>query len=252
MPEGYYQVRLKFAEIADSAAGERIFNVLINNNTVLANFDVFAAANGKNLAVDKVFDHIVPYGGNIVIQFEGTGSHDPNPKIAAVEIVSELYEYPTSLSETGQFLAQIATVGSQPYATIAAPPMDFRIDANHMDAMSMAGVLLINFASPDNSGSATMNGNVVRLPETPPFGAFSYLYCATLIAELAVATVTGNQLLNATSERGLGLLMFNTQQYPGATVTGNVLQGYCELPTRRLPASVPAPMNTWQFMNTML
>ncbi|HXB97722.1 MAG TPA: glycosyl hydrolase family 18 protein, partial [bacterium] len=53
VPAGSYQVTLKFAETYFTAAGSRVFNVAVNGATVLTNFDVFAAAGGENIAIDK-------------------------------------------------------------------------------------------------------------------------------------------------------------------------------------------------------
>src|SRR6202522_4390639 len=46
-PGASYTVRLDFAEEYWTAAGDRTFNVLINNNQVLTNFDIFATAGGE-------------------------------------------------------------------------------------------------------------------------------------------------------------------------------------------------------------
>ena len=47
-PGAAYTLRLHFAEIYWTAAGQRLFNVKVNGAQVLTNFDVFAAAGGKN------------------------------------------------------------------------------------------------------------------------------------------------------------------------------------------------------------
>jgi GH35 family endo-1,4-beta-xylanase len=47
-----YKVTLKFAEIYASAANARLFDVTVNGQLFLDNYDVFAAAGGKNIAVD--------------------------------------------------------------------------------------------------------------------------------------------------------------------------------------------------------
>src|SRR6202011_6137559 len=44
VPNGNYTVLLKFAEIYWTQAGQRIFNVSINGNPVLTNFDILATA----------------------------------------------------------------------------------------------------------------------------------------------------------------------------------------------------------------
>ena len=60
-------MNLKFAEFWWTSAGQRIFNVAINGQTVLSNFDIFAAAGGGLIAVDKAF--AVTATSVITIQF---------------------------------------------------------------------------------------------------------------------------------------------------------------------------------------
>jgi hypothetical protein len=66
-----------------NAAGKRVFNVAINGTPVLQNFDVFAAAGGAYIAIDKQFPVSVT-GGGISIQFtNGTAN---SPLVNAIEI----------------------------------------------------------------------------------------------------------------------------------------------------------------------
>ncbi len=87
VPAGSYQVTLKFAENYWTAAGDRVFNVSINGNTVLTNFDIFKSAGGENIALDEVFNNIAPAGGAITIQF-GPASVD-NAMVDAIQIIPE-------------------------------------------------------------------------------------------------------------------------------------------------------------------
>jgi hypothetical protein len=80
---GNYSVILKFAEIYFTSTGSRMFNVVINGNQVLTNFDIVAAAGSAFKAIDKTFPVTVT-GNSITIQFV-TGSAD-FPKISAFEI----------------------------------------------------------------------------------------------------------------------------------------------------------------------
>jgi hypothetical protein len=52
---GTYSVTLKFAEIYFTTTGRRVFNVAINGQTVLSNFDIVAQAGGAFKAIDKTF-----------------------------------------------------------------------------------------------------------------------------------------------------------------------------------------------------
>jgi fibronectin type 3 domain-containing protein len=80
-----YTVRLHFAELYFSAAGNRVFNVAINGTTVLSNFDIFAAANANFTAVVEQFSVTADSSGDIVIAF--TNGTKDQPMINGVEIL---------------------------------------------------------------------------------------------------------------------------------------------------------------------
>lgn len=81
---GKYQVRLKFAETAMKAKGERIFDVLINGKKVLADFDILQEAGGTNKALEKTFKDVVPdANGQITLQFVASIQ---TAKVCAIEI----------------------------------------------------------------------------------------------------------------------------------------------------------------------
>jgi hypothetical protein len=84
VPNGTYDVRLKFAETTWTAAGQRIFNIAVNGQIVQSNFDVVAAAGGANRAVDRTYAVNVT-GGQIAIDL--TGVKD-NPIINAIEVTA--------------------------------------------------------------------------------------------------------------------------------------------------------------------
>jgi hypothetical protein len=81
---GNYTVNLKFAELYFTSAGSRKFNVVINGQTVLTNFDVVAAAGGGLKAVDRAFPVTVT-NGQIVIQLVTVLS---TPTLNAIEITA--------------------------------------------------------------------------------------------------------------------------------------------------------------------
>jgi hypothetical protein len=83
VPNGNYNVDLKFAEIYWTSAGERIFNVAINGAQVLTNFDIVAAAGAPLTAIGQTFPVTVT-GGLITIQF--TAGSANYPKVSAIQI----------------------------------------------------------------------------------------------------------------------------------------------------------------------
>ncbi len=83
-PGATYTVRLHFAEIYYAAANLRLFNVKINGVQLLTNFDVFANAHGKNIALVKSFTATADNSGNITIGFV---SVKDSAKVSAIEVV---------------------------------------------------------------------------------------------------------------------------------------------------------------------
>ena len=83
LPDGAYQVTLKFAELWAKAPNRRQFAVDVNGQRVLTNFDIFAAAGGRYRAVDRNFSTRVA-GGRLTLAFIGQVG---NALINAIEIV---------------------------------------------------------------------------------------------------------------------------------------------------------------------
>ena len=78
-----YTVRLDFAEEYWTTAGSRTFNVLINGNQVLTNFDIFATAGGEFKAVAESFTATASSTGTISIQFVTTKD---NAQVNGIEV----------------------------------------------------------------------------------------------------------------------------------------------------------------------
>ena len=83
-PGASYKVRLHFAETYWTAAGQRTFNVTINGQTALTNFDILATAGAANKAVAQQFTTTADSTGKITIQF--TTVKD-NAQVNAIEVI---------------------------------------------------------------------------------------------------------------------------------------------------------------------
>ncbi|GCE08936.1 malectin domain-containing carbohydrate-binding protein [Dictyobacter aurantiacus] len=79
-----YTVRLHFAEVYFTSAGQRSFNVTINGNQVLSNFDIFAAAGGQNKAIIEQFNTRADASGTVTLQFTSVVN---NAKICGIELI---------------------------------------------------------------------------------------------------------------------------------------------------------------------
>ncbi len=86
VPGGTYNVRLHWAELTWTAAGQRKFNVTVNGVSMLTAFDVFAAAGGYKKAVMRLMTVSASSSGQIVIAFAQAGAD--NPFISGIEITS--------------------------------------------------------------------------------------------------------------------------------------------------------------------
>jgi hypothetical protein len=95
-----YTVHLHFAEIYWQSAGQRVFNVVINSNLVLQNFDIIAAAGCANCAIVKSFAATADSNGNITITFQPVKDL---PAINGIEIAPVQV---TLLLSNGQWLTQ--------------------------------------------------------------------------------------------------------------------------------------------------
>ena len=80
---GAYQVRLHFAELNKSGAGQRTFDVRLENSTVLSNFAIWASAGGIDRAITRSFNASVT-DGVMTIDFI---RRVQNAKVSAIEII---------------------------------------------------------------------------------------------------------------------------------------------------------------------
>ena len=68
-PGSSRKVTLYFVEHFWSAAGKRLFDVIVNGTQVLTDFDVFADAGGEFIAVQRTFTTTASSSGEVVVQF---------------------------------------------------------------------------------------------------------------------------------------------------------------------------------------
>ena len=83
-PGATYIVDLHFAETYWTAPGQRLFNVSINNQQVLNNYDIFASAGAEYTATEQSFHATADSTGTITISFTVGGAD--NPQINGIQI----------------------------------------------------------------------------------------------------------------------------------------------------------------------
>jgi hypothetical protein len=153
-----YTVRLHFAELYFSAAGDRVFNVAINGTTVLTNFDIYATAQAKYTAVVEQFTATANSSGDIVIAF--TNGTIDQPMINGVEVLgsstscSAVPSAPTGLTATASSSSAIAlswTAVTPPancsisgYSVYGSTTSGFTPSSNNLIASGVTGTTYTN------------------------------------------------------------------------------------------------------------
>ncbi len=86
VPNGTYTLRLHFAETfpANTAIGDRVFDVFVEDNLVLDNLDIIEQVGAQNRALVRQIPGISVSDGNLTLQF---GHVVDNPTIAAIEVL---------------------------------------------------------------------------------------------------------------------------------------------------------------------
>ena len=135
-PNGTYETTLYNAETDWSAAGRRQFNVSVQGQQVLSNFDIFVAAGGPNKAVVVTFTNIVA-GGQLQIDFHGVATAwDTNARVSGVrvrKIADPVYESipPTvtiNIPADGSMVTGIVSVTGTATDNIAVAKVEVSID----------------------------------------------------------------------------------------------------------------------------
>jgi regulation of enolase protein 1 (concanavalin A-like superfamily) len=86
VPAGKYKVTLRFAETYVKNPGERVFDVLLNGNTVLDHFDILKEAGAVDKGVEKSFPVSMDAAGILEVRFKAWVQ---NAKICAIEIIKQ-------------------------------------------------------------------------------------------------------------------------------------------------------------------
>jgi uncharacterized repeat protein (TIGR02543 family) len=153
VPNGNYTVTLKFAEIYDTAAGQRYMNGSLNGTTVFSNLDVWTATGGPNRAYDLSYPVSVT-SGLLTITLTCTSSNN-SAEVNALQIVAggspQQYYLTTAVSPSGAGSISPASgwYNSGSYVTITASP------ASGYQFSGWTGV----DSSNGTTGYVTMNGN---------------------------------------------------------------------------------------------
>ena len=274
---GFYSVTLDFAEIYHTAspdAGIRIFDVSINGEPVLTNFDIGATV-GPLSAYTQTFTNIPSSSGQIVVQFTGTSNgSDHNAKIDALSVSSASsgapYLGPGNESDSTLFFDQLAQVAWQSYTSISSQAR-WRFDSNEMQGLTATAILLLDDDNlyNDNSGSVMLTGNRIdgQIQEQRFFAEdlavtsqtaakapaanlteqggivaresfitdFVYLVAVSAVSRAVIASNMVTNGNNATGDYGDCLIVSNSGvQEAFLTIMSNLFAGYINVPARAI------------------
>ena len=139
---GSYTLRLDFADLLSSAAGQNVFNVTVNGTQVLTNFDIYAqASNAEFKAVAESFSATADNSGKITVEFAPVTGY---AQINGLEV------------QSGGSDVLAVNAGLLPGGTITVEPSTFTnqgsLQASNGEALSVSGLS-------GNVGSATLSGS---------------------------------------------------------------------------------------------
>jgi len=108
MPGTLYNIRLHTSEPAYSAPNQRVFNLSVNGTQVLTNFDIYAQAGGKNIAVAPNFIGIPNSFGVLNFVFTNVVG---SAYINAIDLQAQVGPIPTPPAPTGLSISSVTTTG---------------------------------------------------------------------------------------------------------------------------------------------
>jgi Malectin domain/Lactonase, 7-bladed beta-propeller len=113
LSNGSYVVNLYFAEMYFNAPGQRVFNVTVRGQTVLSNFDIFAAIGARTAGVCSVVTNVTDGRLRIV----GTATVN-NAKFSAIEVLPNTGSTPTPTPTVSPTPTPVPTSTPTPRPTV--------------------------------------------------------------------------------------------------------------------------------------
>jgi hypothetical protein len=155
VPNGNYTVTLKFAEIFDSAQGQRYMNIALNGTTVRSGLDVWTAAGAKNRAYDESYP-VTVNNGQLTITLTCTSPNN-SAEVNAIQIVAgttqQQYSLTTSVPNGGG-----STTPSCPGGCLYSSGSPVQITATPNSGYQFTGFTGVDSSS-GSVGYVTMNSN---------------------------------------------------------------------------------------------
>ncbi len=190
-----YTVRLHFAEFYWTMVGQRVFNVLINQNQVLTNFDIIAAAGAANKAIVEQFTATANSSGQIAIQYVTVKD---NAKSSGIEIISGAGSCTAPSAPTG--LSATATSSSQINLSWTASTSSCAVNYNVFRSLTSG-------FTPSSSNQIASNVSSTSFSDTGLAASTTYFYVVE--AANAGGTSAASNQASATTQAGTGIVQIN-------------------------------------------
>ena len=258
IPDGNYQVTLKFAELwygiagrggLATGVGSRLFNVAIEGAPVLTNFDIFAVNNAADYAVDMVFNVTVS-DGQLNINFTAGGAD--NPSIEAIMIAAYI-PTPTitpTVSRTNTFTPSLTRTNTPTQDNTASPTI------THTNTKTVTPVETAVNTPADSPTESPTSFNTATPQETPTHTNTVDIPSATNTVTLtATGTHTRTQTVYQSPTQTPTITKTSTGTPPTLTMTPTVTRTAVNTATLTVTlTSLPTntPVDTAVPTNTVL
>ncbi len=115
MPDGNYNIRLFFVDPFANGPNQRKFDVVLQGQTVLTNFDIFAEAGAIRKAIAKSFSFTASQGTGLHLELNNRLASGFGSIISGIEITKAVASAPASFAANLEFSAD----NGQNWSTIA-------------------------------------------------------------------------------------------------------------------------------------
>jgi len=236
-----YTVRLDFAELQASAAGQRLMNVSINGTQVLTNFDIFATAGAQDKAIAESFSAIANAQGQIVINFSAANRNSLPASVNAIE----LYSGTTRLLAIDSGGSYADGIGLFPAGLGNGTPTPFYLNDPGYLSVPQGGVIDLSGSLLGNThnasqyqvvGTLSVSGGTASTPQlfeamsndlgAVPAGFINNFADGTLDFGAGGYTQLVDQSRNSGSTQPEAVYAYNLVVEPGATLNLNGLHLY--------------------------
>ncbi|KAL3693185.1 hypothetical protein R1sor_006836 [Riccia sorocarpa] len=189
-----YSIWLHFAEIDPTvtAAGQRVFDVLYNDEVLFANVDIYDIAGGSNTAV-VLNKTLLVDGKTLILKFQPKAGVNYGILVCAIEVYQVVQrEFPTKVSDVWALNALKSPLGipsrmgwigdpcvpqEHPWDGIACTLDDdsWVIEGLELPSEGLKGTLTSDIASLDSLDHITLNDNMLSGPIPPIIGTMENL-----------------------------------------------------------------------------